>query len=757
MNLQQAPPQTVAPPVPGEPGPIFQSPVNPGFVHTPSLTQATTAALLRSGHLSHATNGNPDDLFAIDLSSERVRLATWLLDGVRQGQPLSALLGYRFERRLQEAGKPQFMSYFRELAPLVAKKLEPTDEPVEAIAANNVVDGLGLQRRWLAALDELQHSGPPAGGAGALTYLFAPLKEKPPPGDLLDAKAVLEGELNALADSVDAVSDALLVESVHQVVRGNPLRAASTVESIAGGEAPPPELEVVQTPRTGVALTHRVVALFGGTPVLPPGWGHPPQPFRANAEPYLNAWAARLLGDLSMVRCVVDRLHPETGDVLESKEIRLNQLGLTPLDLIYAIEGGQAGQQAEIEQRILYLMQRLPDGFPPGSPLRIDPGRKPEWPADQLSYGEYGELLRAARKLLIGVRGIDAGDLNPPERSVEFSVEVVELGKRADAAQQSLGRIGTDLHGLLAHGTTVELDLLRDSMIRAAGFGVMGAVPLSAAGNTPADRATLLTQAGSVQKEVLQRVDRLTALTTGFNVNTATAEEKRAQAMSRLRTAFGPAFVVLPRFTVPNAAELGQALADSDTAQADDPFASTTWFQRTARVRGGVGRLNQALSYAEALGTGEQLKLSIAQLPYAADDRWVGLPLKDGQTLPGGKLSLAVQSTAPVDVHQPLAGVLVDEWAEVVPNATEITGIALQYDQPNAAPPQTILIATPPDLDAAWTVWSLQQVLLETLDLARIRGVDSDALDEVGHYLPALYFAVNTANDTVSTDFTTVK
>ena len=43
-----------------------------------------------------------------------------------------------------------------------------------------------------------------------------------------------------------------------------------------------------------------------------------------------------------------------------------------------------------------------------------------------------------------------------------------------------------------------------------------------------------------------------------------------------------------------------------------------------------------------------------------------------------------------------------------------------------------------------WTVWSLQQVLLETLDLARIRAVDPDALDEVGHYLPALYFAFNT-------------
>jgi hypothetical protein len=176
-----------------------------------------------------------------------------------------------------------------------------------------------------------------------------------------------------------------------------------------------------------------------------------------------------------------------------------------------------------------------------------------------------------------------------------------------------------------------------------------------------------------------------------------------------------------------------------------------------ARVRGGVARLNQALSYAEAIGSGEKISLLIAQLPYVAGDRWVGLPLKDGRTLPGGKLSLVVLSGTPVDVSQPLAGLLVDEWVEVVPNAKETTGIALQYDQPDATSPQTILIAVPPELDVPWTVWSLQQVLLETLDLARIRCVDSDALDEVGHYLPALYFAFNISNETVSADFTAVK
>jgi hypothetical protein len=184
---------------------------------------------------------------------------------------------------------------------------------------------------------------------------------------------------------------------------------------------------------------------------------------------------------------------------------------------------------------------------------------------------------------------------------------------------------------------------------------------------------------------------------------------------------------------------------------------SFAWLRRMARVRESISHFKTAFEYAEALKTGEKLKLKIAQLPLGDDERWVALPLQPGKSLPGGKVSIAVQSATAVDVNQPLAGFLIDEWVEVVPGTTEITGLALQYDQPNAAPPQSILLAVPPELESPWTTFSLQQVLLETLDLARVRAVDLSALDEVGHYLPALYFAFNTLGDAVSTDFTTVK
>jgi hypothetical protein len=751
MNLRPSPTQQLVPTPVGEHGPVFLSPNNPGFVHTPSLAQATTASILRSGHLAHAGGENPNDLLAIDLSSERVRLASWLLDGVRQGQPLGALLGYRFERRLQEAFQPRFIAPFRELAPLVAKKLEQSTRPgenlsVEAIAANNVVDGLKLNDLWQdTQKDPVQ----------------APQKElvffgKLPPMTELE-KRVVRTELVSLHDAVDSVSDALIAETVHQVVRGNPLRSASTVESIAGGETPPPELEVVRTPRSGIALTHRVVTLFSGDPVAPQLWAPPAIPFRADAEPQLNAWVAKLLGNPADVRCVVDHIDPEAGIVLETKELRINELQLAPLDFIYAVEGAEGGQQAEIEQRILYAIQRKADGFPPGSLLRINPGRGEGWLLSDLSYTEFNELVRTARRLITGARALEAVDLNLPERSTEPNIDIVELEKRVADAEVFLRQTPKDFEAALALPETASLDPLRDLIIRSAGYGVPGAIPLSASGTSAADRQTLFAQGASIQKEIAQRVDQLDALSAAFDASSAAIEARRDHALARLKIAFGKQFVVMPRFSAPNAAELATALADSTRVQAGDPLESATWFQRMSRVRAGVSRLNASINYAEALNTGEKLKLNIAQLPFTDNDRWVGLPLESGKILAGGKLSITVQSSAAIDVNDSLAGLLIDEWVEVVPSAAETTGIALQYDRPNSAPPQTILIAVPPDLEAPWTVWSLQQVLLETLDLARLRAVDPDALNELGQYLPAMYFAINTDGDTVSTDFTKIK
>ena len=75
----------------------------------------------------------------------------------------------------RKPGKPQFISSFRELAPLVARKLETSsqpDQPVEAIAANNVVDGLAAAAP-LAAAQDLCASQPPHGTASTMSFCLA--------------------------------------------------------------------------------------------------------------------------------------------------------------------------------------------------------------------------------------------------------------------------------------------------------------------------------------------------------------------------------------------------------------------------------------------------------------------------------------------------------------------------------------------------------------------------------------------------------
>ena len=184
-----------------------------------------------------------------------------------------------------------------------------------------------------------------------------------------------------------------------------------------------------------------------------------------------------------------------------------------------------------------------------------------------------------------------------------------------------------------------------------------------------------------------------------------------------------------------------------------DALAVYAWFTRYARVRDPVARLASCLTSAEVLGTGERFMLEIAQIPFDSDDRWIGLAAAANKPMSAGKVSLVVQAPAPIDFAKPLRGLWIDEWSEIIPSREETTAITFQYNPPDACAPQTVLLAVPPVPGEDWTVATLHRVLAETLDLAKLRGVDSDALSECGQFLPALCLAFNAKDDAISTDF----
>src|SRR5206468_1020281 len=120
----------------------------------------------------------------------------------------------------------------------------------------------------------------------------------------------------------------LLAESVHQLVHGNPQRAGATVDALSRGDVPPPDVEVVRTPRSGVGVTHRLLVLFDpGAHAA--GWTADSIQVRARVEPGLEAWVAGVLGPATRVRV---RLQYDWDGGQARAEMRLGALRLSALD-----------------------------------------------------------------------------------------------------------------------------------------------------------------------------------------------------------------------------------------------------------------------------------------------------------------------------------------------------------------------------------------------------------------------------------------
>jgi hypothetical protein len=455
----------------------------------------------------------------------------------------------------------------------------------------------------------------------------------------------------------------------------------------------------------------------------------------------------------------VEHLGDSDDTVLETRSFALSELLLAPLDVVFGVPGPSGGRPAtgatvvasEIEQRVLYHACHKADGFAPQARLRIQHARPAKLAAGERTLLDVLEQARALRYLLAGARAAGVDDVAPPERAESATFNLVELQARVTKAANALSAAHKALDTLVKTGAAASGESLRTALLKLAAFGVSAAIPVVAAGDDAAACSAMLRQATGVLKESQSRVDAHAALSAA----TAATEPRarRDQLDERMRAVFGGAFVTLPQFTSSEAAELTAALAASTKAQGGDPLASHTWFARSARVRDGVSRLGDALRGAEVLATGDKLNLSVVQLPFQSDDRWVGLPSPDGKAPAAGKLSLVVQLPAALNPALPLTGLLVDEWVEIVPSRSETTAITFQYNPPDTAAPQSVLLAVPPVPGQTWTVDSLHRVLVETLDLAKLRAIDTEALGEMAQYLPALFFAFNAKDDVVSTDF----
>ncbi|MFF4666019.1 hypothetical protein [Streptomyces sp. NPDC001282] len=665
-------------------------PLSRGWVLAPSLPQAATAAVLRSGALSHPTDPGA---FAVDLSSRRMRVAMSVLDGVAQGQPFGALLGYRLERRLHDEGEAPGSTLVldRFVAPLRAKwSVQGVQHPgtgaQEFIGAHDVTDG--------ARLADVPEDD-------VIAYLRANSGDPRMSGP---EEQAVRRNLAALREDLDAVGDLLLAESVHQLTEGNPDRAGATLESLAVGGQPPPRPQVLDTPRRGVSVAHRVLVVVPEGAPRATGWDSTPQTDRprAQAEPRLDTWAGHQLGTTDRIRLRAAWLRPGQEDAPGVATVTEHAWPLTghcALDVVALAAGGRL--RAALTSAL--LPQRPPNVPADALPvLRTDRGAG--WSRTTLDILQTEALGSAVAGVLAAGRPGTAADLAHAYTAPSDAVDP-ELHARAEQARVALQ----------AAVTAQDLDEL-------AAFGVTG---------PPAGTAE-------------ERADQLAAALREGRTRLAAADAAATPAGPRadsavLEAVFGSGFRAVSLVTPPDAAALDASFGTGLDRGGDPTLVPGDWAELMGTVRAGTGALADLLLHTGAAATGIGHTLRIGQMPFAPDDRWVGAPRTSDDDEEKPATGLVVHGPAQSLASGSAAVLVVDAWSDLIPAQQHTAGATFHFDAPGARAPQAVLLAVPPVVGRPWTPDVLADTIGEALDLAKLRLVDLDALGWLGRYLPAAY------------------
>jgi len=802
-----------------------------GFVHAPSLNHAAAAALLRNAYLSHAQPDEPD-MFSVNLSSERVRRGQFILEGMRNGQPIEALLGYQFERGLHDRTSAseasgastvlelnQFIVPYREAFVFESIELAQsgTGAPSETIPPYSVVNGLKLSQAVLSA----------ANAFGLATVLPAALRPN------VDQGAAILAEQSALLDTLDAVKDLLLAENAFQLARGNFDRVAAV--SLAQKEAHiPPDLEVINTPRgTEFTFTNRVTLHFED---LDPDvdannpWFPIPLTPRATAETGMNKWLAQLLGRLGKILCDVFWIEKD-GDTDRQgpHSVKLADLRLQPIDFVWLINLNTEGTQGatELETRIAYEY-RQSHNIGDDKIVKIE--FNPIVADDETSFGQLFPLARQLRALLTESRALHAGDFLPAAGGKETEIPIdkdnpqgyqagelltrvqttltqlttladfidgpnapfVEIVFKNDPATPFVDKLGavftklegakltfTDTKSLTVTFSLLDAETLHGKLQQVANFGIGDAFPPESDLTSEAARVSLLARAHRLARR-LRRDDPKDGVLdrAGALVINATPDETIEQQVTLLLEAgkilFGETFNFLPKFTCYNEIDLATSASDRERllqfAIDADPGITREeiveeWLQGLARVRRPLERWETVRTLVDALNE-VSLKVEPVQVPYRKNDSWLAVefPKLDPNNsdpddpdkrfgISRDTLSIAAHGNSAFQVGVRQSGVLLDDWTEEIPSDGETTGIAFRFNQPNAAPPQTLLLAVTPEETGSWDWEDLVGTLVDTLQRAKRRAVEPKHLEEQGMawnaFAPALVseFSTRFRND----------
>ena len=681
-----------------------------GYIQAPSMAQACSAAVLRSAYLRHRGDG----AFQINLRSRRARRAMSMLDLLKKGISIGEALGMRGERWLHNRKLSRLTLPLRLSFPI--QNLDPPGGGPAAASGRRVFDGL--------AFLEGTPQGIPA----------------------IDGEHVSALKL-VLTDELDALSDLVLAEAVHQRALGA-AESANAWLQVLSGEPVPANPMFLRTERNGQGSTHRL-SIMAPEAAAPAAAGP-----RSLAEPALAAMAAAVLGDFVNLRVPVTIAR--AGNAAQARNASLSlktDLRMDPLDLVI---GGRSELELRIRSEVLERWLRDPlytatlgaiDPAAPDAFVAREAKISSDFSRGAPSLNDLMAKAESLRRVAQRARALEPSDLNAaaaPQSILNESVEIeltagaaADLRARATALKTMLSAqrsAATAAHSAFARAVALAAQAGAEpaavSQAETARRNLVDAYKTVAAWTEPS-ALRLVTPAQplddiSAVDERLTKIDdrlgrRVRALNTALASTAAAAyttlsaaRAARNTLVSAIRDSLdGEALPILPRYTRVD------ALRPKLDAGTSPPALLAPW----AAVRGAVANA------AAAAALFPRMKAYPVQESATADDAGEGQADPRAETTaPRSRyFGVLLGEEAPVSTSPTVAGLVIDEWAEQRPSEIQMAAMAINYDSPQAESPHALLLCVPPnDTHKAWTEMSAAAMVAETIAWMQMRALTTD-------------------------------
>jgi len=699
-----------------------------GYIIAPSIAHAATGAILKNAQLTYS--GNDVNPYKINISSERVKLAKQLLEGMQNGQGLPELLGYRFERYLHDNNIDKFILDFRKKYPLVEELSKDNNVISETIKSTNVVHGLRLINDYSDKGESIFNT------IGMPTAL---------------EKKILNNALDYLQNIFDALKDIMMAESVYQTMHGNFDRGSAILDSLSHGKFPP-EPEVIQTPRSGAILTHKValhfkfVEIASGTNSL-----------RAMLEPSVNEWLKNILPNFKEITFCIEDI------VKKVKQFKsLQDLNISPIDLLYLLNFDQTKSMTALDDLIYsYAVKKL-------GTTRINIHYKEKRKKSEFTFFELSPVLRHVNKILFQSKSLSQNDLlyRTDNENSYYNIITEAHKKRLNSYIKKVSETDLSLLDSIDHKTSQEVfDKLVDISIKVnsfinneMSFGIVldkllnADISVDELSNLKIEVKALIK---SVKEKRATQIDELSAIIKKISSefirrsNPVNNNEKPYfydNLMNDLKNILGGDILMLPYYNILNDDNVTNSFADSgkqlEFAKNDlkMDFPVEEWLNGTACVREKVFSAVEILNFVN-ITKGREMELIPLQLPYSEKERWLAVQFakQDENIIAKDKLLYTIISSHKHTEKDTVCGFLVDEWTEAIPNSEETAGLSFHYNRPNAEAPQTMLLVTPPVLSGSWYYEDIMDSVTSAIEIAKTRAVEPDSLDDtaLAQFLPA--------------------